>query len=100
MYSTLLLDCRDAIATITLNRPDKRNAVTAAMIADLQSALDAIGKDHTTRVVILTGAGKAFGAGMDREMLAAIAKHSPTENQEGSRRIAENLRRIFEFAQP
>src|ERR1700724_2133736 len=56
MYSTLLLECRDAIATITLNRPDKRNAVTATMIADLQTALDAIEKNHSTRVVILTGA--------------------------------------------
>ena len=73
MYSTLLLECRDAIATITLNRPDKRNAGTTAMIAYLQTALDAIEKNHTTRVVILTGAGKAFCAGMDLEMLAAIA---------------------------
>jgi len=71
MYSTLLLECRDAIATITLNRPDKRNAVTTAMIADLQTALDAIEKNHTTRVVILTGAGKAFCAGMDLKEFVA-----------------------------
>lgn len=100
MYSTLLLEYRDAVATITLNRPDKRNAVTAAMIADLQSALDAIEKNHATRVVILTGAGKAFCAGMDLEMLAAIAKQSPTENQEDSRRIAKMLRRIWSFPRP
>jgi methylglutaconyl-CoA hydratase len=100
MYSTLLLECRDAIATITLNRPDKRNAITATMIADLQSALDAIEKNHATRVVILTGAGKAFCAGMDLGMLAAIAKQSPTENQEDSRRIAKILRRIWSFPRP
>src|SRR6202162_5740744 len=100
MYSTLLLECRDAIATITLNRPDKRNAITATMIGDLQSALDAIEKNHATRVVILTGAGKAFCAGMDLEMLAAIAKQSPTENQEDSRRIAKMLRRIWSFPRP
>jgi methylglutaconyl-CoA hydratase len=100
MYSTLLLECRDAVATITLNRPDKRNAVTTAMIADLQSVLDAIEKNHATRVVILTGAGKAFCAGMDLEMLAAIAKQSPTENQEDSRRIAKMLRRIWSFPRP
>src|SRR3984885_12360227 len=100
MYSTLLLECRDAIATITLNRPEKRNAVTTAMIADLQTALDAIEKNHTTRVVILTGAGKAFCAGMDLEMLSAIAKQSPTENQEDSRRIAKMLRRIWSFPRP
>src|ERR1700730_11822389 len=100
MYSTLLLECRNAIATITLNRPDKRNAVTSAMIADLQSVLDAIEKNHATRVVILTGAGKAFCAGMDREILAAIAKQSPTENQEDPRRIAKMLRRIWSFPRP
>src|SRR6202023_3135339 len=100
MYSTLLLECRDAIATITLNRPDKRNAVTSTMIADLQSALDAIEKNHSTRVVILTGAGKAFCAGMDLEMLATIAKQSPTENQEDSRRIAKMLRRLWSFPRP
>ena len=100
MYSTLLLECRDSIATITLNRPDKRNAVTTAMIADLQSALDFIEKNHATRVVILTGAGKAFCAGMDLDMLAAIAKQSPAENQEDSRRIAKMLRRIWSFPRP
>jgi methylglutaconyl-CoA hydratase len=100
MYSTLLLECKDNIATITLNRPDKRNAVSTAMIADIQSALDAIEKNHSTRVVILTGAGKAFCAGMDLDMLAAIATQSPAENQEDSRRIAKLLRRIWAFPRP
>jgi methylglutaconyl-CoA hydratase len=100
MYSTLLLDCKDKIATITLNRPDKRNAISTAMMADLQSALDAIEKDHSTRVVILTGAGKAFCAGMDLEMLATIAQQSPAENQEDSRRIAKLLRRIWSYPRP
>jgi methylglutaconyl-CoA hydratase len=99
MYSTLLLDISGKVALITLNRPDKRNAISAQMIADLQSALDAIEKSHA-RVAILTGAGKAFCAGMDLEMLAAIAKQSPAENQEDSRRIAKMLRRIWSFPRP
>jgi methylglutaconyl-CoA hydratase len=99
MYSTLLLDISGKIAHITLNRPDKRNAISAQMIADLQSALDAIEKSHA-RVVILTGAGKVFCAGMDLEMLSAIAKQSPAENQEDSRRIAKMLRRIWSFPRP
>ena len=40
MYSTLLLECKDNVATITLNRPDKRNAINPQMIADILSALD------------------------------------------------------------
>jgi methylglutaconyl-CoA hydratase len=100
MYSTLLVEHRDAVATITLNRPDKRNAITTTMMAELQTALDAIEKNHSVRVVILTGAGTCFCAGMDLEMLAAIAQQSPTENQEDSRRIAKMLRRIWSYPRP
>jgi methylglutaconyl-CoA hydratase len=99
MFQTLLLEFDGEIAKITLNRPDKRNAINTCMIAELQTALDAIEKSHS-RVVILTGAGKAFCAGMDLEMLAAIAKQSPAENQEDSRRIAKMLRRIWSFTRP
>ena len=99
MYSTLLVEFNGEIATLTLNRPDKRNAVTTTMIAEILTALDVIEKSHT-RVVILTGSGKAFCAGMDLEMLAAIAKQSPSENQEDSRRIAKLLRRIWSFPRP
>src|SRR5580700_623301 len=100
MYSTLFVEHRDAVATITLNRPDKRNAITTTMMAELQTALDAIEKNHSVRVVILTGAGTCFCAGMDLEMLAAIAQQSPTENQEDSRRIAKMLRRLWSYPRP
>ena len=99
MYSTLLLDISGNLATITLNRPDKRNAISAAMISELQSALDEIEKSHA-RVGILTGSGKAFCAGMDLEMLSAIAQQSPSENQEDSRRMAKMFRRIWSFPRP
>jgi methylglutaconyl-CoA hydratase len=99
MYSTLLLDIAGNLATITLNRPDKRNAISAAMIGELQTALDAVEKSHA-RVAILTGSGTAFSAGMDLEMLAAIAQQSPAENQEDSRRMAKMFRRIWSFPRP
>lgn len=99
MYSTLLLDISGQTADITLNRPDKRNAVSATMIAELQTALDEVEKSHA-RVGIITGAGKAFCAGMDLEMLAAISQQSPAENQEDSRRMAKMLRRLWSFPRP
>jgi methylglutaconyl-CoA hydratase len=99
MYQTLLLEITGNVATITLNRPDKRNAISTQMMAELQTALDEIEKSHA-RVGIVTGAGKAFCAGMDLEMLACIAKQSPAENQEDSRRIAKMLRRIWSFPRP
>ncbi len=99
MYSTLILDISGAVATITLNRPDKRNAISATMIAELQTALDEIETSHA-RVGILTGAGKAFCSGMDLEMLAAIAQQSAAENQEDSRRLAKLFRRVWSFPRP
>src|SRR5438552_5469683 len=99
MYSTLLLEITGNLATITLNRPEKRNAISTQMMAELQTALDQIEKSHA-RVAILTGNGKAFCAGMDLDMLAAIAKQSPAANQEDSRRIAKMFRRIWSFPRP
>src|SRR5437870_12366202 len=99
MYSTLLLEIAGNLATITLNRPEKRNAISTQMMAELQTALDQIEKSHA-RVAILTGSGKAFCAGMDLDMLACIAKQSPAENQEDSRRIAKLFRRIWSFPRP
>src|ERR1700738_1801943 len=96
MHSTLILEFSGEIAKLTLNRPDKRNAINAQMIAELQTSLDTIEKSHS-RVVIVTGAGTSFCAGMDLDMLAAIAKQSPAENQEDSRRIAKMLRRLWSF---
>jgi methylglutaconyl-CoA hydratase len=69
------------------------------MIGELQKALDELEKSHA-RVGILTGNGKAFCAGMDLEMLAAIAQQSPAENQEDSRRMAKMFRRIWSFSKP
>src|SRR5947207_5432382 len=99
MYSTLLLDYTNETATITFNRPEKRNAISTMMIAELQSALDEIEKKHV-RVVIVTGTGAAFCAGMDLETLSKMAEQSPQENQEDSRRIAKLLRRIWSYPRP
>jgi methylglutaconyl-CoA hydratase len=98
-YQTLLLESSGNLAKITLNRPDKRNAISTQMIAELLNALDELEKTRA-RVVILTGAGKAFCAGMDLEMLQAIAQQSPSENQEDSRRIAKMFRKIWSYTKP
>ncbi len=98
-YQTLLLETSANFATITLNRPEKRNAISTQMIAELLSALDELEKTRT-RVVILTGNGKAFCAGMDLEMLQAIAHQSPSENQEDSRRMAKMFRKIWSYSKP
>jgi methylglutaconyl-CoA hydratase len=99
MYETLILEFSGELAKLTLNRPDKLNAISSKMLSEMQSALDAIEKSHA-RVAILTGAGKAFCAGMDLEMLSAIAGQSAAENMEDSRRMARMFRRIWSFSKP
>jgi methylglutaconyl-CoA hydratase len=98
-FETLVLETDGHLSTVTLNRPEKRNAISTQMIAELQTALDAIEKTHT-RVVILTATGKAFCAGIDLELLQAIARQTPAENQEDSRRIAKMFRKIWSFSRP
>jgi enoyl-CoA hydratase len=56
---------RDAVAQITLNRPDKLNAMTSEMVELLHESLSAVGRDREVRVVVLTGAGRGFCAGLD-----------------------------------
>jgi methylglutaconyl-CoA hydratase len=98
-YETLTFDTAGEIATITLNRPDKRNAISARMIEELLAALNEV-EAGAARVGIITGAGKAFCAGMDLDGLRSIATQSPEENLEDSRRMAKMFQRIYSFPKP
>jgi enoyl-CoA hydratase/carnithine racemase len=64
-FETVLYDQADGVATITLNRPERLNAVNATMIRELVAALDQADGDDAVRAVIVTGAGRAFCAGAD-----------------------------------
>ena len=72
--SMVRVEVADAVATITLDRPDALNALTGPMLADLLAAFRRIARDRAVRVVVLTGAGRAFCAGQDlKERLALDA---------------------------
>ncbi|MGB0035274.1 MAG: enoyl-CoA hydratase-related protein [Candidatus Acidiferrales bacterium] len=96
---TLALESSDQIATITLDRPEKRNAISSQMIADLLVALDHV-ESSAARVAIITGSGKAFCAGMDLDGLQALAGQSAEQNLEDSRRMAAMFHRIYAFPKP
>jgi methylglutaconyl-CoA hydratase len=98
-YSTLKFAQDGAIAVVTLDRPDRRNAVSRTMIDDLQAALNQA-ETGPARVLLITGSGKAFCAGMDLEELQAIAAQSPDENLEDSRQMASMFYRIYTFPKP
>lgn len=99
MYKTLTLTTEDYVSIITLNRPEKRNAISNQMIDDLLAALDEC-ESSAARIVILTGAGKAFCSGMDLEMLRAISGQSREQNLEDSLRMAKMFRRLYDFPKP
>ena len=95
-YHTLTLAYEDRVALITLNRPEKRNALSFELIADLTSALDEIERSPS-QVVIITGAGKAFCAGLDLEELKGLLGKTHEENRKDSERMAKIFRRIYDF---
>jgi enoyl-CoA hydratase/carnithine racemase len=71
-YQHILYEVSDHVATITLNRPDRMNAWTAAMEHDVREAMTTAARDDDVRVIVLTGAGRAFCAGADMEALKTI----------------------------
>ena len=71
-YQQLLYQVDGAIATITLNRPERMNALTKVLEAELRSAVEQAGRDQAIRAIVLTGAGKAFCAGMDMDELEVL----------------------------
>ena len=98
-FHTLELAFDSRIATVTFNRPEKRNALSFQMIGEILAALDEIEKSDAL-VAIFTGAGKAFCAGMDLDELKSLTAKSPAENLDDSRRMAQLFRRIYDFAKP
>src|SRR2546422_7102513 len=98
-YATLLLEITGEVGPLTLNRPEKRNAISTQMIEDLLGALGEAERS-AARAVIVTGAGKAFCSGMDLDSLSAIAKQSPEQNLEDSRRMARMFRALWSFPKP
>jgi methylglutaconyl-CoA hydratase len=98
-YKTITVAHDSGIATITLNRPDKRNALSVQLTDELLSAFDEI-EQSSAQVVLLTGAGKAFCAGIDLDELQSLAAKTHQENLADSARMARVYRRLYEFPKP
>ncbi len=96
-YNTLTLELDGAVALLSLNRPDKRNAISYELIDDVLLALDEVQKSSTAHVLILTGAGNAFCSGMDLDNLRAITKRTEEENLADSNIMAHLFRTLYEF---
>jgi enoyl-CoA hydratase len=93
MLDNVMLDRAGPIATVTLNRPERRNSLSDAMLGDLAAVLTELRDDADTRVVILTGAPPVFSAGADAELKRAM---SADERRRAFAARKSQFRRLFE----
>ena len=90
----------DRVAAITLNRPDKRNALNSALVAALGEALNAAAADEAVRVIVLTGAGNVFSAGADLAALETLQSASAMDNLADSEHLAALFEQIYLHPKP
>lgn len=96
---TTNLDAR-GVATLTLNRPEKHNALDGATMGELHDALTKIGSDSKARVVVLTGAGASFCAGADIGHMRSMLNMTEEQNVADALVLARLLRKLDEFELP
>jgi len=99
IFQNIVVKSANGVKIITLNRPDKRNALTRALVEELLQAL----REAATcscGVLILTGAGDAFCAGMDMERMESVALRTPAEHRSDSELMARVLRTLYDFPKP
>jgi methylglutaconyl-CoA hydratase len=96
--SLVLVDATPGgVATVTINRPARRNAFNAEVIGALRSAFDTLEGADGVRVVFLTGAGDVFSAGADLEWMRAAADYTEAENREDAMAMATMLKRLYDL---
>ncbi len=99
-YDTLLLTVADKVATVTLNRPDLRNAFNEGAIAELARVFDELGRNDAVRAIVLAANGPSFCAGADLNWMKKMAGYSHDENEADAMRLAEMLRTIYLCPKP
>lgn len=95
----MVIDSR-GVARLTMNRPELRNAFNEALIGEICEAIGRLHSDPNVRIIVLTGAGKAFSAGADLNMMQRAAGFSAAENKDDARRLAHMLRAIYASPKP
>jgi len=99
-YDTLLVTVADKVATVTLNRPDLRNAFNEGAIAELARVFDELGRNDAVRAIVLAANGPSFCAGADLNWMKKMAGYSHDENHADAMRLADMLRTIYLCPKP
>ena len=100
MAENLIVEKRNSVAIVTLNRPEVRNAFDDVLIADLTRVFLAIEKDETVRVMVLAGAGSAFCAGADLNWMKRMAGYGYEQNLADARALAQMLKTLDRLSKP
>ena len=90
-------DIQDEIGILTLNRPEKRNALHPEMVGQMKMKLNEVRDENSVKVLIITGSGSAFCAGADLEYLNELKDYSSIQNEKDSRDLADLFLMIYEF---
>lgn len=93
-------EVEDEIGILTLNRPEKRNALHPDLVKQMKNKLRKIENDISVKVLIITGEGKAFCAGADLEYLDELRNYSSIQNEQDSMELAELFLLIYNFPKP
>lgn len=99
-YQTLTVAIENKVATVTLNRPDVRNAFNEHTINELSVAFHALGRNEDVRAIVLAANGPAFCAGADLNWMKKMAGYSHEENQADAMQLAQMLRTIYLCTKP
>lgn len=99
-FETIQVTVADGVATVTLDRPDVRNAFSDVMIAELTRAFTVLGAHPLARVVVLAAAGKSFCAGADLNWMKRMAGYSTDENRADALLLARMLKTIHDCPKP
>lgn len=99
-YQTLTIALTDKVATVTLDRPELRNAFNEHAIAELALAFDELGRNDSVRAIVLAANGPAFCAGADLNWMKKMAAYSDDENEQDAMRLADMLRTIYLCPKP
>ncbi len=96
----VLTSAADGVGTITMNRADKRNALSAELVAGLHAAFLQMGSNESVKVIVLSGEGSAFCAGADLAYLQQITENSPLGNLADSTALKDMLQSIVDCPKP
>jgi methylglutaconyl-CoA hydratase len=99
-FETLTITREDRVATVTLNRPDVRNAFNETTIAEIKQAFSELGEDDALRAIVLAANGPAFCAGADLNWMKKMAGYTHAENYADALQLAEMLRTIYLCPKP